>query len=204
MGSCKKGEDFVWKWICFDCTMFYLQFLLSLSLNIVADITCVQHGISVKGKPQTLYCTKRTIILKTYTHIHIQTVSLSITSNRKVFLPCVPVFFVSKDMTSDHHRGKVFGQMQAAFMSGMFCATMVAGNLANLYVWRIPGWRIVFFLGSSAVFLFFEGSRSRNEVVYIDEDHCMGLEWFPTASPTCFYCRSFYRPTQFTLPCHER
>lgn len=43
--------------------------------------------------------------------------------------------------------------MQSAFMCGMFCATMVAGNMANLHVWRIPGWRIVFFLGSLVAYL---------------------------------------------------
>ena len=33
-------------------------------------------------------------------------------------------------MTSDTNRGKVFGQMQSAFMIGMFCTTMVAGVVA--------------------------------------------------------------------------
>ena len=56
-------------------------------------------------------------------------------------------------MTSDHNRGKVFGQMQSAFMSGMFCTTMVAGNMANLYIWRLPGWRIVIFLASLVVYM---------------------------------------------------
>lgn len=56
-------------------------------------------------------------------------------------------------MTSDHNRGKVFGQMQSAFMSGMFCTTMVAGNMANLYIARLPGWRIVIFLASLVVYV---------------------------------------------------
>lgn len=51
-------------------------------------------------------------------------------------------------------------------------ATMVAGNMANLHVWRIPGWRIVFFLGSLVAYLvtfivwkfMMEPSRSQEEL----------------------------------------
>jgi len=99
-----------------------------------------------------------------------------------VFLRAMSGFFMASlrpvcnglvaDMTSDHHRGRVFGQMQSAFMCGMFCATMVAGNMANLHVWRIPGWRIVFFLGSLVAYLvtfivwkfMMEPSRSQEEL----------------------------------------
>lgn len=41
--------------------------------------------------------------------------------------------YIPKDMTSDTNRGKVFGQMQSAFMIGMFCTTMVAGNWSSWF-----------------------------------------------------------------------
>ena len=56
-------------------------------------------------------------------------------------------------MTSDSNRGKVFGQMQSAFMVGMFCTTMVAGNVANLFVFHIAGWRIAVGLASIVAYL---------------------------------------------------
>ncbi|CAJ1361359.1 unnamed protein product [Effrenium voratum] len=57
------------------------------------------------------------------------------------------------DMTSDHNRGKYFGQMQSGYMLGMFGATMFAGNMANIFLWSIPGWRVVFVLAALFAFL---------------------------------------------------
>lgn len=80
-----------------------------------------------------------------------------------IFLRAMSGFFMASlrpvcnalvaDMTSDTNRGKVFGQMQSAFMIGMFCTTMVAGNVANLWILHIAGWRIVIGLASVVAFL---------------------------------------------------
>eukprot|EP00931_Biecheleriopsis_adriatica_P088469 TRINITY_DN62781_c0_g1_i1.p1 TRINITY_DN62781_c0_g1~~TRINITY_DN62781_c0_g1_i1.p1 ORF type:complete len:609 (-),score=126.05 TRINITY_DN62781_c0_g1_i1:106-1686(-) len=50
------------------------------------------------------------------------------------------------DMTSENYRGKIFGRVQSALLFGMFCSTMVAGNVANIYILGLPGWRIMFVL----------------------------------------------------------
>eukprot|EP00931_Biecheleriopsis_adriatica_P056761 TRINITY_DN3365_c0_g1_i3.p1 TRINITY_DN3365_c0_g1~~TRINITY_DN3365_c0_g1_i3.p1 ORF type:complete len:500 (+),score=99.49 TRINITY_DN3365_c0_g1_i3:47-1546(+) len=48
------------------------------------------------------------------------------------------------DMTSELYRGKIFGRVQSALLFGMFGSTMVAGNIANIYIVGLPGWRFMF------------------------------------------------------------
>lgn len=51
------------------------------------------------------------------------------------------------DSTSDDRRGKMFSYVQSALLVGMCVTTLVAGNLANIQVGEIPGWRALFVLG---------------------------------------------------------
>eukprot|EP00435_Cladocopium_sp_Y103_P056665 s643_g19.t1 len=51
------------------------------------------------------------------------------------------------DSTSDDRRGKMFSYVQSALLVGMCITTLVAGNLANIQVGEIPGWRALFVLG---------------------------------------------------------
>ncbi|CAK9078725.1 Caltractin (20 kDa calcium-binding protein) (Centrin) [Durusdinium trenchii] len=51
------------------------------------------------------------------------------------------------DSTSDDRRGKMFSYVQSALLVGMCLTTLVAGNLANITIGEIPGWRALFVLG---------------------------------------------------------
>ena len=57
------------------------------------------------------------------------------------------------DCTSEDRRGKVFSYVQSAFLVGVFVTTLVAGNLANLQVGPIPGWRALWALSGVVVTL---------------------------------------------------
>eukprot|EP00438_Fugacium_kawagutii_P018044 Skav216313 [mRNA] locus=scaffold494:315231:319289:- [translate_table: standard] len=65
-----------------------------------------------------------------------------------VFLACLRpiVNGIIADSTSDDRRGKLFSHVQSAVLIGMCITTLVAGNLANIHVGEVPGWRILFVL----------------------------------------------------------
>ncbi|CAE7224399.1 spns1 [Symbiodinium sp. KB8] len=50
------------------------------------------------------------------------------------------------DMTSDDRRGKMFSLVQSSLLVGMCCTTLIAGNVANISLGDLPGWRFVFLL----------------------------------------------------------
>ena len=50
------------------------------------------------------------------------------------------------DLTPEQHRGKIFGQLQSFFMFGMLVTTLIGGNVANIFIASLAGWRVLFFV----------------------------------------------------------
>eukprot|EP00933_Yihiella_yeosuensis_P059215 TRINITY_DN601_c0_g1_i4.p1 TRINITY_DN601_c0_g1~~TRINITY_DN601_c0_g1_i4.p1 ORF type:complete len:526 (+),score=108.53 TRINITY_DN601_c0_g1_i4:87-1664(+) len=50
------------------------------------------------------------------------------------------------DSTSENRRGKIFGRVQSSLLFGMFTLTLISGNIANITIAGIHGWRVCFAL----------------------------------------------------------
>jgi len=58
------------------------------------------------------------------------------------------------DLTSEDRRGKMFSLVQSSLLIGMCVTTLTAGNVANIDLGSLPGWRFLFLLsGVIAIFI---------------------------------------------------
>mmetsp|Transcript_94009 Transcript_94009/g.130539 ORF Transcript_94009/g.130539 Transcript_94009/m.130539 type:complete len:505 (+) Transcript_94009:71-1585(+) len=144
--------------------LFALQRDIDLTLHEIAILTTAQMIFANLAAPfwgilaDRQVLSRRTILSFGCIGVGSAVTVMSLVSSMLplVFLRAMCGFFLATlkpvsiglvaDATPEQHRGKIFGQLQSFFMFGMLVTTLIGGNVANIFIARLAGWRVLFFV----------------------------------------------------------
>lgn len=144
--------------------LFALQRDIELTLHEIAILTTAQMIFANLAAPfwgilaDRQVLSRRTILSCGCIGVGSAVTVMSLVSSMLplVFLRAMCGFFLASlkpvsiglvaDATPEQHRGKIFGQLQSFFMFGMLVTTLIGGNVANIFIARLAGWRVLFFV----------------------------------------------------------
>ena len=144
--------------------LFALQRDIDLSLHEIAILTTAQMIMANLAAPfwgilaDRHLLSRRSILALGCIGVGSAVTVMSLVSSMLplVFLRAMCGFFLASlkpvsiglvaDLTPEQHRGKIFGQLQSFFMFGMLVTTLVGGNVANIFIFSLAGWRVLFFV----------------------------------------------------------